>query len=118
MQQQPLSQSDHIEDKIMKITRAQIYNLNPCQNGVERLNKQLRGFPQDKYFDVEDLVGGENTNADILWLLREMGYMKEVDAYDNHYMMLARASYSLAWHSTADGKAKLVAKLKEIVAAI
>lgn len=93
----------------MKITITQIYNFKPCQAGIERLNKQLRGFPQDKPFDILDLIGGENTRADIYWLLDKMGHRKKICEDNAYFASLPAGSYD---------EEELVAKLREMVAAI
>lgn len=42
--------------------------MNACENGIERFIKQT-GANDDELYDVADLIGGENTYSDLLWLV-------------------------------------------------
>lgn len=42
--------------------------MNACKRGIERFIKQT-GANDDELYDVADLIGGENTYSDLLWLV-------------------------------------------------
>ena len=50
----------------MKITKAQLIELKACKSGLARFMAQTGNT--DLPVDVASLVGGENTNNDLLWL--------------------------------------------------
>ena len=50
----------------MKISKAELVKLSACGDGLRRFIKQTNG--SEESIEVADLVGGENTCGDLLWL--------------------------------------------------
>lgn len=50
----------------MKITKAELIELNACQSGLNRFITQTNNT--DDPVEVSTLVGGKNTISDLLWL--------------------------------------------------
>ena len=53
----------------MKISKQQLIEMNACQDGLDRFIEQTNNT--DEPIEVLSLIGGKNTNSDLIWLAGE-----------------------------------------------